>query len=103
MFTQGDWNISKVRSSKDGNHTGDYRIAAKGTPKIATIHVRDVSVNQAKANAKLIKAAPKLYAACKEAKVFILDLESTGCIDNPDVFHTLREAITEAEESEIGW
>lgn len=66
MTTKGEWRVSKVMSTSDGSYTGDFRISANGTPKIAIVHVRDVSVNEAKANADLIAAAPYLFDALEQ-------------------------------------
>ena len=40
-----------------------------------------------------------LLEACKEAKGFILGLEREGIVDNPEIFHTLRQAIAKAESN----
>ena len=63
--TKEDWGVSRIRGGSRGDFTGDLCISAKGTPKIATVHIRDVSVNEAIANAKLVAAAPELLAACQ--------------------------------------
>lgn len=59
--TPGPWSVNSW-------HGGgiSITIGATGTPLIATAHLRDVSVNQLKANALLISAAPELLAALQE-------------------------------------
>lgn len=54
--------------------------------------------NHDKLNAGTYIVAPELLKACKEAKAFILQLEREGKVDNPEVFHTLRQTITKAED-----
>lgn len=57
-YTQGEWSINEW-TQKDRN----IRIGAIGTPLIATIEMRDVSINEHKANAHLITAAPNTFEA----------------------------------------
>ena len=59
-FTPGPWSINDWPQSNS-----DIVIGAIGTPRIAKIPLRDVSINEQKANARLIKAAPAMYAALK--------------------------------------
>lgn len=56
--TKGPWSINDWPQA-----TTDIAIGAVGTPLIAKVPLRDVSINEQKANAKLIAAAPDLLAA----------------------------------------
>lgn len=60
--TPGPWSINNWPQ-------GDSQIAigAVGTPLIAKAFLRDVSINQQKANARLIAAAPELLAVAQQA------------------------------------
>lgn len=49
------------------NGNTDINIGAIGTPLIATVKFRDVSLNELEANARLISCAPELLEALKEA------------------------------------
>lgn len=57
--TSGPWSVNAWRSKE----YPDIQIGAIGTPLIATIHFRDVSVNELEANANLITAAPEFFKA----------------------------------------
>lgn len=54
-FTKGEWSINNWTQPDD-----TIAVGAVGTPLIARVHLRDVSINEQKANAKLITAAPRL-------------------------------------------
>lgn len=56
--TPAPWSINNWTQA-----TTDIAIGAVGTPWIAKIPLRDVSINEQKANAHLIAAAPNLLAA----------------------------------------
>lgn len=58
MHTKGPWSINDWPQA-----TTDIAIGAVGTPLIAKVPLRDVSINEQKANAKLIAAAPDLLDA----------------------------------------
>lgn len=58
--TSGEWSINTW--PRADSHIA---IGAPGTPLIALIPIRDVSVNEQKANARLIKTAPKLLEALR--------------------------------------
>lgn len=58
--TPGPWTINDWPQD-----TSDIRIGAVGTPRIASIHLRDVSINEQKANAQLIARSPEMFAALK--------------------------------------
>lgn len=103
-ITKGDWTVSEIRSSGDGNNTGEYCISAPGTPKIAIIHSRDVSRNEAKANAAVIAAAKELLIVCKEAHEKLspkgdIRKDFTGHI----VMSQLSKAIAKAETIPPHW
>lgn len=57
-FTPGPWDINKWPQQNS-----DITIGASGTPLIARVHMRDVSINEQKANANLIAAAPDMHYA----------------------------------------
>jgi hypothetical protein len=59
--SSGEWSINNW-PQKDA----DIRIGAVGTPLIAIVPLRDVSINEQKDNAALIAAAPKLLAALQK-------------------------------------
>ncbi len=60
--TPGPWTVNAWPQRHD-----EIRIGAVGTPLICAIMVRDVSINEQKANARLIAAAPELLEALKVA------------------------------------
>lgn len=55
--TPGPWSINDWTQANT-----DIAIGAVGTPLIARVMLRDVSINEQKANAHLISAAPELHA-----------------------------------------
>lgn len=59
-FTPGPWSINDWPQSN-----ADIVIGAVGTPRIAKVLLRYASINEQKANARLIAAAPALYEALK--------------------------------------
>jgi hypothetical protein len=58
--TPGPWSINDWPQANT-----DIAIGAAGTPLIARVPLRDVSVNEQQANAALIAAAPELLEALK--------------------------------------
>lgn len=58
--TPGPWLINNWPQGD-----AEIRIGAAGTPRIATVHLRDVSINQQKANAHVIAASPQMLAALR--------------------------------------
>lgn len=79
-YTQGNWSINDW-PQKDN----DITIGAPGTPLIAKIPLRDVSINEQKANARLIAAAPDLLAALEQ-----LELVEHGTGDQKEVWLIMR-------------
>lgn len=61
QHTPGPWSINEWPQA-----TTDIAIGAIGTPLIAKVPLRDVSINEQKANASLIAAAPDLLSVVKE-------------------------------------
>lgn len=59
MHTTGKWQTTI--------HTAEIEIWAPGTPKIAMVDLRNVSLNEWRANAKLIAAAPDMLEALQKA------------------------------------
>lgn len=62
QYTTGEWSINNWPQSNT-----DIAIGAVGTPLIARVPLRDVSINEQKANAILIAAAPDMIAALYRA------------------------------------
>ena len=54
--TEGPWSINEWPQNDN-----EIRIGATGTLRLATVHLRNVSINEQQANAQLISAAPNLY------------------------------------------
>ena len=65
--TPGPWTVNAWPQRHD-----EIRIGAVGTPLICAIMVRDVSINEQKANARLIAAAPELLEALILARRYML-------------------------------
>ena len=61
QHTPGPWSINEWPQA-----TTDIAIGVIGTPLIAKVPLRDVSINEQKANARLIAAAPDLLAVVEE-------------------------------------
>lgn len=57
-YTQGPWSINNWPQSGT-----DIAVGATGTPLVAKVPLRDVSINEQQANAKLIATAPELLEA----------------------------------------
>lgn len=102
MFTKGEWSINSWTQPDS-----EIRIGAEGTSRIATVNLRDVSVNQQKANAQLISASPNLFKACKMLKeIFpeneLSELDASDFKDRAAmIFSAVREAkvaINKAED-----
>lgn len=60
-FTPGPWSVNNWPQGD-----AEIRIGAAGTPRIATFHLRHVSIVQQRANAHLAAAAPELYTALQK-------------------------------------
>lgn len=78
--TPGPWSINDWPQA-----TSDVGIGATGTPLVARISLRDVSINEQKANARLIAAAPELLAC---AEMLLLLTAKAGA--NGSVAHEFR-------------
>lgn len=66
----------------------DMSVGAVGTPRVAIIPLRDVSINEQKANARLIAAAPELLEAAENilsAYRMLVDSGDCGCWDSSKV------------------
>lgn len=70
-FTPGPWSINEWPQT-----ASDIAIGAVGTPLITKVPLRDVSINEQKANANLIAAAPDLFNALLVAEESVGDLDS---------------------------
>lgn len=90
--TPGPWHIAKY--SPSGSYTDIY---ANGTPLIAKVILRHVSINEQKANARLIAAAPDLLEAC-EAIAALADGE--GRCNLLEVAGQARKALAKAKTTE---
>ena len=73
--TSGEWSINTW--PRADSHIA---IGAPGTPLIALIPIRDVSVNEQKANARLVAAAPTLLAALQRLVTHDLYLIERGAL-----------------------
>lgn len=65
--TPGPWKVDEFTRK-----TNEINIWADGTPLIAKVHLRDVSINEQFANADLIAAAPDLLEVLDEAYAELL-------------------------------
>lgn len=87
QHTPGPWSINDWPQANT-----DIAIGAVGTPLIARIPLRHVSINEQKANARLIAAAPDLLAA------LLMVLDDPNALDGrPRTAEFVREAIAKAE------
>lgn len=93
--TPGPWSINNWPQPDSS-----IAIGATGTPLIARVQLRDVSINEHNANARLIAAAPELLEALSELADEVsdrFDLESPST--NPGIKHAVavaRKAIARA-------
>lgn len=78
----------------------DIRIGAAGTPLIATVHLRDCSINEHKANAKLIAASPELLSALELVNSYFKDLQNRYVLTphEESVWKKISKAIFDATE-----
>lgn len=89
QHTPGEWTINEWPQAGT-----DIAIGAIGTPLIAKVVLRDCSINEQRANAHLIAAAPELLEALRTAETLIaLDIirDDAGCLKR------VRAAIAKAE------
>ena len=63
--TPGPWSINNWPQAST-----DIAIGAAGTPLIAKVALRDVSINEHKANAYLIAAAPEMLEALQDIAAY---------------------------------
>lgn len=84
QHTPAPWSINEWTQA-----SSDIAIGATGTPLIARVPLRDVSINEQEANARLIAAAPELLEALKV-------LVENGGIGSEDMFDDARAAIAKA-------
>lgn len=94
MITSGEWIVSDVTRDKTSIVVGDVLVAEAHH---GTSHSwrHSIDVSEAKDNARLIAAAPKLLAACMRYK----ERMDTGGIINKDctgLYNCLKNAIAEA-------
>lgn len=87
--TPGPWYTSRLP---------EVHVWAAGTPRVAFVPLRDVSINEQAANAALISAAPDLFKAAKLALEWMRAAGAAGELgDMPDpTFDELEQAITKA-------
>lgn len=74
---KAEWNINNLS-------TGDSEIWAIGIPKIAMVFGMNVSINDQKANAKLIAAAPDMIEALQSVNNYFIDLQNKCALTAPD-------------------
>jgi lysophospholipase L1-like esterase len=104
QHTPGPWSINDWPQAN-----ADIAIGAVGTPLIARVPLRDVSVNEQQANAALIAAAPELLEACiktVEQNKHLADGDWRNEMSNTD--RELQDAVGESYEKEAmeddsGW
>lgn len=75
--TPGPWTINECPQD-----CTDIRIGAHGTPKIASVHLRDMSMLEQQANARLIAAAPELLAALQANRVYLPTIQCDGVVED---------------------
>ena len=85
QHTPGPWSINDWPQA-----TSDIAIGAVGTPLIAKVPLRDVSINEQKANACLIAIAPELLDLCERS------LRALSEDEFPSLRDELRTAIAQA-------
>lgn len=107
-ITKGDWEVWPLQKQP-------IRICAAGTPTIAEVPLRHVSINEQKANAELIAEAGtvtnqtglspmKLLEQRNELLTALIELyNSVDCCTDltPEILKNAREAIKKAQESKI--
>ncbi len=89
FITQGIWSINAWKQ-----RDAEMRIGAPGTPLIATIIIKDVSINEQKANAILVASSPKLLQMVERLTSNLADHVDAGTV-KCDV---CRDNVKEANE-----
>ena len=74
----------------------DIRIGAKGTPLIASVHLRDESINGQQANANLIANAPALLHALEALEYIASVVLSDISAQDTGSFYKLQELAQKA-------
>lgn len=90
MHTPGPWSINSWPQA-----TSDISIGASGTPCIARVPLRDVSINEQRANAAVIAAADDMLEALRSLLESITNSEC-GEVDRKLAVKDAREAIAKA-------
>lgn len=77
MHTPTSWHASFLRT--EGNHPG-IDIGAENGANIALVHYApdEMSLAEVRANARIVAAAPELFAACQALASAIVDREGGG-------------------------
>ena len=78
QHTPGPWSINEWPQ-----RDAEIRIGAANTPLIATVHLRDESINGQKANAHLIAAAPELLQLAKQYASECAECAGRGALGAP--------------------
>ena len=93
-YTKGPWSINRWPHS-----SADMSVGAVGTPKVAIIPLRDVSIKEQEANAYLIAAAPDLLVALERVIEEYADLPPKVLEEiAPDWLPSALAAIAKAKE-----
>jgi len=76
-YTPGPW--------KESNMTGEtIEVWANGTPRLAIAHVTFTSLNELKANAKLIRHAPEMFDALVMVDKYFVNLQNKCALTSHD-------------------
>ena len=78
--TPGPWSINTWEHQGDAS----MRIGAKDTPMLTRVSSEFVSINEWRANAKLIAAAPEMFEALQSVNNYFIDLQNKCALTNPD-------------------
>jgi hypothetical protein len=101
-FTPGPWQVSPL----DGRTCGPSRLLVQSGTTIAqmqAVAIVTLRTGETDANARLIAAAPELYAALKAATQFLLpDIDRGPAIDGwQNTVNMVKEALAKADGAAV--